>query len=554
MAAKSKKARKPDSVIPPWQQATAEDGNDSAPGALPGDGSADAARVRAGRPDRNPPSVKRGKGATGDAGTASRRADGGTARRAELKKQDKTKTGSVGAMLAWINDTLSGIRKRSTVILIDGTKLTEIAFRSSNAMTVTENDHDTAAEALQAALVKRGGRRMLVWCGRVTARVSRPVEASEHADVKRLADAQYLAKVFGKDHFVAMSGAVAMTPDVPSESAEELAERAPRMTVSGMCVNLDEDGIWLRVGRSLAEATLVHQGQISGWTTLCDGLNSVAERIRQGQAPMRARADLAERVASETRRAIMQWQRTRTVPPQIWLHGPGGDPSGEVHQALVLHSGCRVAPPRTEEGESAGPALSQYTSVLPAATWALSAPQLHQPVSVLDEAGKLKRQQKLRITAAVLAVFGGMAAFAEYQGFQVKERSEAAQARITAAENAAKSEERQIVDKAKRVKPLVDHMQAYEAPDWSKLFEMHERYPNETGLMSIQASNHQTDINVADCCDGINMYPELLAEFEQWARAIYGPEATATSTSGIQEEADGTIRANSSLNRPKQEE
>ena len=186
------------------------------------------------------------------------------------------------------------------------------------------------------------------------------------------------------------------------------------MALSGMCVDLDQDGIWLRVGRRNVEATLVHKGAISGWIALCEGLDFVAQRIQEGKSAVSARAELADRVVGELRMAIMQWQRTRTVPPQVWLHGPGGDPSGEVHQALLLNSGCRVAPPNMRA--PAAFELAQHIPLLPTILNALRAPVLRQPQATLRKAGAAQKLMLLKAGLAAAAVLAAAAAVSAFMG------------------------------------------------------------------------------------------------------------------------------------------
>lgn len=444
-----------------------------------------------------------------------------------------------------------GMRRPPLAVMVDGTRVTEVRFKSGEAVSVSEHDHGTELEAVSAAASKRGSR-LLVWCGAVSARVARPVDASEHPDATGLADALYLQKVFGEGQPAAMSGAVAISPDMPGDVAELIASRRPQMVVSGMCVGLDDEGIWLRVGRSIVEATLVHDGQISGWTELCKGLDSVAEQIARGRAAQRARTDLAERVVLETRRAIMQWQRTRTVPPSIWLHGPGGDPAGEVHQALLAHSGCRVALPSAGTAAAAGAA--QHTLLLPTAARSLAAPRLQQPVRVLKQASKGKQRLALKVTAAAVAVLGVMAAVAALQGQSVKQRIDRATRELNQLQDDPQTAAgKQLVAEAEAVADLVARLSGSDSPNWEMLFALAERFRGyaEDDELTVQSDRQQTAITLS-VPGGVEDLAEVLDEMDAWAEAIYGPGAYSASGPTAKETPGGEMVISARLGHQEQ--
>ena len=347
-----------------------------------------------------------------------------------------------------------------------------------------------------------------------------------------------------------MTGTVAMTPAPHDDALEILNASSARMAVSGMCVNLDEDGIWLRVGRSTAEATLVHEGRISGWTALGGGLDSVAERIRQGTSPAQARSELAERVLAETRKAIMQWQRTRTVPPWIWLHGPGGDPSGEVHHALLLHSGCRVAPPSIEEPAAVG--LTQHMPVLPTAVQSLSAKQLRRPKRTLQESSRAKTRRAVVVATVATVMLSGTAYYSMTIGHKARVRTDEANARRAVAEASIDHEARATAERAVQVQPVLDLLHGVSSPDWSRIFRLNERFPKDDGLLRFKANRTSTDILASACCDGVIGYTGLAEELDGWAKIIYGPGAMAQVTLDYTEKPDGSINAGATLRRPVQ--
>ena len=349
-----------------------------------------------------------------------------------------------------------------------------------------------------------------------------------------------------------MSGAVAISPDMPGDVAELIASRRPQMVVSGMCVGLDDEGIWLRVGRSIVEATLVHDGQISGWTELCKGLDSVAEQIARGRAAQRARTDLAERVVLETRRAIMQWQRTRTVPPSIWLHGPGGDPAGEVHQALLAHSGCRVALPSAGTAAAAGAA--QHTLLLPTAARSLAAPRLQQPVRVLKQASKGKQRLALKVTAAAVAVLGVMAAVAALQGQSVKQRIDRATRELNQLQDDPQTAAgKQLVAEAEAVADLVARLSGSDSPNWEMLFALAERFRGyaEDDELTVQSDRQQTAITLS-VPGGVEDLAEVLDELDAWAEAIYGPGAYSASGPTAKETPGGEMVISARLGHQEQ--
>ena len=430
-------------------------------------------------------------------------------------------------------------RSRLEAMIVDGSKLTTVEFKNGAAVSVAEQDYDTEMEALKAATSKRG-RRLLVWCGLVTARVARPAETSEHPDARPLADARYLAKVFGADHFTAMSGAVALSPDAQTEVIEHLDSAKPRIVLSGMCVNLEQDGIWLRAGRRNVEATLVSNGAISGWIALCEGLDSVARAIRDGKPATQARSELADRVTNELRMTIMQWQRTRTVPPQIWLHGPGGDPSGKVHQALLLNSGCRVAPPKMDAPGTLE--LTQHIPMLPTALHALDAPLLKQPQAVLRKVGSTKRKSRMKAASAALAaillvtfVAAVVGRLAE-QSLTEKEQQVAvfkAKEPEIAAERARQRSEQEL--KAEIDRP--------DEPNWGMLFKLADRFPTDPYSVSSDRRSTTLEVDVYTEED----YLGLLEELDWWAKQIYGPEAYASTGKNFAQRADGKIEVSARL-------
>ena len=554
MASKDKKkSGKPDRFVPPWEQTTSETSADDASDDS-GDGSAEADSPEEATDKKG---KTRSKGGIPKIALKARRKDKGTASKDAPKtpkspkadRKDKDTASGDAPKKSKTPRRKSGVRSRlsATVVVIDGNKLTTTVFKADKVVSVAEQDYDTETEALQAAISK-SGRKLLVWCGGIAARVARPVDTSEHPDVVRLADARYLAKVFGSDHLAAMSGTVAMAPDPQDEVAKILAtSTTPRAVLAGMCVNLEEEGIWLRVGRTSAEATLVHDGRINGWATLCEGLNSVAERIRQGQSPANARADLADQVVTETRKVIMQWQRTRTVPPWIWLHGPGGDPSGEVHQALLLHSGCRVAAPPVEEPADFG--LTQYTPLLPLAVHSLTATRLQRPERTLQESSRIKKRQMITWSAVAAVVLAAMAGYSSYIGRQAKARIAEADARIAAANQRIPEADRQLVDQAIAVRPVLDLLNGSSSPDWELMFRLQERFPPKNGLLALQASRLNMSITAKACCDGLAEYKALSEELENWAKVIFGSGARAQLGMSGEENADGTVSVGAILLR-----
>ena len=430
------------------------------------------------------------------------------------------------------------------MLLVDGAKLTEVSFKAGEPVSVSEQDYDTELEALRTATSKRS-RRLVVWCGLVTARVARPVESAEHPDATPLADARYLMKVFGADHFVAMSGSVALSPDAQTEVIEHLASAKPRMVLSGMCVDLEQDGIWVRVGRRNVEATLVHKGAINGWIALCEGLDFVAQQIQDGESAAKARSELADRVAGELRMAIMQWQRTRTVPPQIWLHGPGGDPSGEVHQALLLNSGCRVAPPNMTKPSSFE--LMQHIPLLPTVLSSLEAPILTQPQRVLRKAGVTRKLVMLRTIAVAAGILLGLAVLSGVMGANSKRSLAAKEVEIERMSSVIDPEVRANANKLRDIEAGFKVMEREPYPDWSMLFRLAERFPGEEGQLAVSSDRERTSITAEICCDGIRGYEQLMQELDEWAEAIYGPGAYAVGGSSVFEDLTGSMTVSAAL-------
>lgn len=425
-------------------------------------------------------------------------------------------------------------RKHMTVSIVDGTKLTKLNFKSGELESANEQDYDTELATLQAATPRYGAskRTRLVWCGQATARVARSVKPSEHPEAKKLADAGYLAKVFGEDYFVAMSGSIALSPDAQPEILEHLNDTNPKMVLSGMCVGDDQDGIWLRVGRRNVEATLQHQGKISGWMILCDGLDTVAEIIQKGTDPVVARSKLADQIVSETRMAIMQWQRTRTVPPQIWLHGPGGEPSGEIHQTLLLHSGCRVAPPNIKTPTQIE--LSQFTTLLPTAKHALNAPLLQQPRAVLQESSRTKRF-KLIVAVAIAAVFMGTTAFiSNFLGNKNQERLDKLRKEAqTLQQHLDKSASQENLETAKNIQAVFDALSGEHSPNWNMLFRLGERFLSEDGTFEVSSDRQSTSVTtISD--NGLAGIETIMKELDEWAKVIYGKDAYAIGGSNTE--------------------
>ena len=432
-------------------------------------------------------------------------------------------------------------RLRLSVMLIDSTKLVEFKIKSGEVVSVTEQDYDSELKALQFATSKRG-RKLLLWCGLVTARVARPANPAEHPDAAELADAQYLKKVFGADHFVAMQGAVALSPDAQTEVIEHLAATKPQMVLSGLCVG-EQDGIWLRVGRRNVEATLVHEGQISGWIALCEGMDSVVTMIRGGQSAVEARSQLANQVVSEVRMAIMQWQRTRTVPPQIWLHGPGGDPSGEVHQALLLHSGCRVAPPNMETSGTLE--LSLHIPLLPTVVHALKAPLLRQPQAVLKQVDAAKRRILIKAAAAMVIVLFGITSLAAFMGNRSKNSLENIEKQIDELKPLVSSEIQERANELKEVESLLANLSGEESPNWTMLFRLGEVFGHSTEGITVQSN--QTGTSVSTRISSTDEYAPLMKELDEWAKAIYGPDAYARGGGFPSESSRGEIEVSASL-------
>lgn len=438
-------------------------------------------------------------------------------------------------------------RTRSTVVLIDSKKLVEIELKANEIVSASEHEYVTEIDALRAVSSKYS-RKLLVWCGLVTARVSRSVKSFEHSKVKRLADARYLAKAFAEDHFVATSGSVALSPNIQPEVMEHLATTKPRMVLSGMCVGLDQNGIWVRVGRRSVEATLVYEGKISGWIALCEGLDSVGEAIKEGTSAAIARSQLAERVVSEMRMAIMQWQRTRTVPSQIWLHGPGGDPSGEVHQALLLHSGCRVTPPNIQVPTTIE--LSQFTSLLPTVIHALDAPRIGQPQTVVKEQSVAKTRRLGLLAALGVLVLIGMAFISNGQGGSRQDYLDERKQELISLRAEVDNETQDDLKEREDTLNTLTLLEGEKYPDWTMLFRLAEAYPTEGTTFSVSSDRSRTSVNTTICCDGVASYEEKIKELDKWAKVIYGPLAQAESGSTIEEDIGRELRIGVVLGLP----
>lgn len=438
-------------------------------------------------------------------------------------------------------------RTRSTVVLIDSKKLVEIELKANEIISASEHEYATEIDALRTVSSKYS-RKLLVWCGLVTARVSRSVKSFEHPKVKRLADARYLAKAFAEDHFIATSGSVALSPNIQPEVMEHLATTKPQMVLSGMCVGFDQNGIWVRVGRRSVEATLVYEGKISGWIALCEGLDSVGQAIQEGTPAAIARSQLAERVVSEMRMAIMQWQRTRTVPSQIWLHGPGGDPSGEVHQALLLHSGCRVTPPNIKVPTTIE--LSQFTSLLPTVIHALDAPRIKQPQTVMKEQSADKKRRLSLLAALGVLVLVGMTVLSNWLRGSREEYLDDIENQLISLTTEVDNDIRAELQERKDTLNTLTLLEGEKYPDWTMLFRLAEAYPAEGTTLSVSSDRSRTSVNTTICCDGVASYEDKRKELDRWAKVIYGPLAQAESSARIQENIGRELRIGVTLGLP----
>lgn len=442
-------------------------------------------------------------------------------------------------------------RKGQSVVLLDSNKVIEVQFKAGQVAAISEDTYDSEFDALQSVSKGRGSK-IVVWCGYIAARQSRRVEASEHSSVKSIADARYLERSFGNNKLAAMSGEIALAPVPNPQSAEadeisqHLDSMKSRMVVSGMCVS-NADGIWLRVGRSIVEATLMHKGRIRTWSALCPGLDSVAENIRKGMPAERARAELAEKVANETRRVIITWQRSHTVASHIWLHGPGGDPAGAISQALLLHSGCRVSPPVLNM-EPTGEAMRYITS-LPTAMHALTTVQLYRPQDVLKKAGRARRVLVMKIAGAVVAVLIGMTIFANWRGGGIDSRIKALKAEQESLANDAddiRERDRAIAVKDK-IAELIDGVGR---PNWEEIIHLYEEQPIAGENEDLIAQYNGTDsvsFSVTIPSAGLDTLEE---QMENLAEIVYGAGASATVVSEQRTLLDDRMEYQISLKGP----
>lgn len=442
-----------------------------------------------------------------------------------------------------VKDVVMRNRLPSTVLMVDETRLLEVKFKSGQVLSVVETEHPDSLAALKVANSTRGNN-VIVWCGPAVARLARPMDTTEHADAVPLADAQYLMKVFGESVPSVMRGVVAMAPVSDNlELANYLATMKTPMTISAMCVDMRKDGIWLRVGRSSVEATLVNDNEIGGWTVLCKGLDAVSEKIRQGQPVKRARIELAEQVANETRRRIMQWQRNRTVPSQIWLHGPGGDSSGEIYDSLIQNSGCRVTGPTL--GVAASIDAMRFTPLLPAAESALYAPRLRRPSDILTEFSRDKRRLVIKLAVGAIAILFGMTVVSANQGNNLTGKLKDRDNELT--QLAQEYENRSTLAQWAAIKPdyerrigVVDEngeIVKVGEPRWAEAFAFYNRFKGVIADPSVVASFNGGPISLKLVVHKDNR-KDVEKELGAWAKVLYGEDGVAKTETALSDVYD----------------
>ena len=505
-----------DSGAAPWEAAAAS-AADSAPetDAESGNGKRSAgrkakARTRAGAGKEKPP--------TGPPSATRKRSRDSGGKRGERKRGERKRGGS---------DT--GPARPLRAVIIDGSHLTTVSVKRGEAA-ITEIDCDgDPLKAVKRAAKMRGAT--IIWGGRVSTREMRDIPDGLHPAAHQQATLTGLQMVYGDEPLVAAKGKIALAADADEEMVRLLRKKR-KLVASAFSVG-DKSGAWIRLGHTIAEATLVLDGEVKAYAPLGPGLDSITAMVHESGGKFttdQAIAEMATRVASEASGVFSRWQQAHIAVPEIWLHGPGANLRDKIADTLLDATQCRVLYP-VVPGLSLEGQPSKWSA--PGAVYSANAPRLVQTKILATR----RRFRLVASTVAMAAAFVGalvwMWTVSTSTGAAREVRLADAQARQAAAEVIINQAEFDLSAEAERAAETLKLLNAGSArdpwleawPDWLRVVELADS--------SVSVTPRGMDVQRSSIPGGIEGNMAARRALDTWGREVFGPATVGQSDTSV---------------------
>lgn len=431
-------------------------------------------------------------------------------------------------------------RRRQTVAVVDGQQVSKFTFRNGGLESYETNSYDSADDAFAAAAKPR--RSLLVWCGALRVVPAHKSDEDITHSEGRLLDAQHQAEAFGEDSWSVTAGNVSVHPHPDHINSDTLAKAANRVVLSGLAVNPETDGIWLRIGLDMCEATLVSSGMVASWRRLCVGARSIGEAMADGLSSDDATEQFARRVFERCTTAMSDWQRDFPQQTKLWVHGQAAAAGSLIYRRLTrdLQAVSTVLVPSTHIDIPT--ALTVAAPQVPTAAYATASSRLLQPRRVLTERARLRTRRTVIGLLCTLVAAAAMVGLSLRAGQTINRQIADLETRTRQIRAAHDADAQALSQQAETAQQVLTMLEDSDGPNWELLFRLNERFPEPTGkLKAVNSDRVGTALSADRVQGGFDGYVRLITELKDWAVAIYGPDAGVSTNTALTERGDGTI-------------
>ena len=428
------------------------------------------------------------------------------------------------------------------VAVVEDTSVTVVEISAAVVESCTSlPEADNPAEALVAA-AKAAGRKGVVALASSVEAVNLGSDRAEDPSAGRIQAALFASEHFGEDAAAALVGWLVVRPGMDDdcwEALKTLLKRGISVVPVVGCVPAKAAGaVWVRIGRSRVDMTLVSEGAVRDVHSV---MGHGSDRYRKMLESGLDRDSAQHQWCSDTATVIAEfppaWTSLLKVEPEVVMSGPVlADPNVSGRLVGLVRNRSKLlsveAPAAMADLVGVSPTLAEpaCAHAVTAALAAGSLSRLEVSARVLGEQRRRAWRAAVAVAACWVLVWAGLGWMSQRTGRSTEAELAAVEARIARAESVlANGEAADDFDYAKaeeRYRTL-----AAPGPDWGTYLRWAHSTDHPVVLDRSGQSRASIQIEAASIEEFLHQRVAALEWLDCFARAVFDREGFARSTS-----------------------
>ena len=430
------------------------------------------------------------------------------------------------------------------VAIVEDSSVTTVEISDASVVSSTSLPAVASpAEALAAAAKAVGRKGVVVLASKVEAR-SLGSDRAEDPSAARTQAAVFASEHFGPGEAAALVGVLVVKPDIDDhqDTLRALLKRGTRVVpVAGCVPSSATAAVWVRIGRSRVDMTLVADGEVHDIHSVedlgADRYRELLDALDNESAQQQWCSNTADAIAGFPH----TWTTRLTGEPEIVVSGPiMSDPNIAGRLVPLVRSRTKLraieAPAAMAGLAGLSPTLAEPASAhaVTAALAAVSQSRLAVSATVLGAQHRRVRRAAVAIAACWVLVWAGLGWVSQRAGLSTEQELAAVAARIAQTEAALADVEVADSFDAERARALYEALAA-PGPDWGRYLRWAHATDHPLVLDRSGQSTATIQIEATSVEEILRLRITALEWLDCFARAVFDRQGFARSSSrGVQ--------------------